>query len=577
MLNKIKLLLAVLFITTSLFSQKKLRDFVVIVKPVYHETTISFLKSLSEYARQAGYSEAAEYLKIFSEGNGFGSGFLVKGPDGKVYILTNRHVVLQAEKVNIEFNNSDGSKVSYDNCEILSIDYNSDLALIAFPHESNITRALELSTNDIDDGREVFSAGFPGMAGKPSWQLGKGIVSNTALSMSLIDEEFTTVAIQHTAQIDRGSSGGPLLISDTTSSSGYKAIGLNTWKMEGRENVNIAIPVKDINAFILASLSKQKIDTNAELEITSKEFINDALNGYRKVIKYVSYNYVSSLYVENFVKYLRGCSEEAGKDIVKVFRSGDNPIEAVRIAIADEIVRSLSKYKNSLAFKSISGFASYNTPTTVLLSYNSNEITSSWIIEQNRWKLNKISSLKLTDPDSKKGFSSDQRIKTTVLLDAFHPSSNAESNGFGFELTYGINFYLYAAVHKYSHLAYATEYDYDKSMDVIAKEKYIGYTNLAFGAGYKFPYQIQRFYIVPFAQAYFGMNTGIASAFTGGIKYGCNLEYKLKSNKYILFQMSMSPRKITGDWGVLDDYEYDGLYDEGAKITGFNLGVGLRF
>jgi len=579
MTKRISILTLILALHLCVYAQKKLKDYVVIVKPVYHESSIEFLKNLSKYASDNGYKQAADYLNVFAEGKGFGSGFLVKASDGRAYIITNRHVILQAKNANIEFTNSDGAKVSYNDCEIMAIDPNTDLALISFPEEVNINRSLNLKTESNEDGCEVYTAGFPGMGGKPSWQFGKGIISNSELEMSGFDDEIKTTAIQHTAQIDRGSSGGPLLVTDATQESGYSVIGLNTWKIIDRENVNLSVSGKTIQDFISKAINAASNNQQEQLEKSSNAFISDLMHGYKKVVKYVAYDYVSKLSADNFIRYIDLASPEAKEDIINIFKNGQNPVEAVRIAIADAIVRTLEKNKNTFRFTSIAGLVTNDVPATVFYSYNNKPVTSTWKIEQKNWKINDISCLKFVDADEHVGFVKSFDFVSTINLVSFFPSSNIESSGIGGEYLYGSNYYIGAGVFKFSHHAYNTEYNYDTSNDEISESGYVDYNNIHILLGYRYPFQIKRFIIIPFAQAYGGFNTGIVSGMAGGFKYGVNFAYKLKDNKYIMLHFSLSPRKIDDEWGSIGDtdYEFNNLYSVNEKIRGFNLGLGYTF
>lgn len=579
MAKKISILTLILALHLCVYAQKKLKDYVVIVKPVYHESSIEFLKNLSKYASDKGYKQAADYLTAFAEGKGFGSGFLVKATDGRVYIITNRHVILQAKKANIEFINTDGGRVSYNDCEIIAIDPNTDLALISFPEDVSINRSLNLKAESNQDGCEVFTAGFPGMGGKPSWQFGKGIISNSELEISGFDDEIKTKAIQHTAQIDRGSSGGPLLVADATQESGYSVIGLNSWKIIDRENVNLSISAKTINDFISNAIKTVSNNQQEQLEKTSGKFISDLMHGYKKVIKYVAYDYVSKLSADNFVRFIDLASPDAKADILDIFKNGQNPVEAVRIAIADAIVRTLEKNKNTLSFTSIAGLVSYDVPATVFYSYNSKPITSTWKIEQKNWKISDISCLKFVDAEEHIGFVKSFNFGSTINLITFFPSSDLESTGFGGEYLWGTNLYIGAGIFKFSHHGYNTEYNYNTSKDEITGSGYVDYYNINVLLGYRYPFQIKRFFIIPFAQAYGGMNTGIVSSLAGGFKYGVNFAYKFIDKKYIMLHLSLSPRKINDDWGSIGDtdYEFKTLYSPKERINGFNLGLSYSF
>jgi serine protease Do len=71
------------------------------------------------------------------------------------------------------------------------------------------------------------------LLGAPSFQLTKGIVSNEHL---VFPDGTDLPHVQHTAAIDPGSSGGPLL------GPAREVLGVNTFKLVGRENVNVAVP-----------------------------------------------------------------------------------------------------------------------------------------------------------------------------------------------------------------------------------------------------------------------------------------------------------------------------------------------
>jgi len=572
-MKQVKIISIFLFISIgNIFAQKQLREYIVIVRPVYHESTTEFLKKFSEKLSSEGYTYASNYLKAFSEGKGFGSGFLVKGDDGKTYILTNRHVVMQAETANIEFSNTDGSKVNYEGCKIIEIDNDNDLALLAFPEDATVQKALNFSVLIPFDGQEVFSAGFPGMAGKPSWQLGKGIVSNAAFSMETLDEDLKMKAIQHTAQIDRGSSGSPLLIADTTQVTGYSALGLNTWKVLDRENVNLTIPVSTIQQFITRALSSERIDNNQILEKMSQQFASDAQHGYKKILKYVSYNYISKISVEEFFQLWKKSSKDAMEDISDVFEHG-HPIEAVRIAIADNIYRSIEKNKNSFSYNSITGLASNDTPTTVMMSLNNKQVNSVWLIEQNQWKLKDISTLKVSETEQFFGIARDFKYTMNVSTELYFPSDKVEKVGYGAEVSFGYKSMFGFALHKYSHMGY----NKDPGTYEVTDEGYVDYKEGLLFLGYQYPFHIKKIFLLPYIKFGVGLNFGDISSLTSATWYGLQAAYKLKNNDYIMAYFKIAPRYIDTNFAFdMYDSPYEYLSNP-TKFNGFSLGIGYAF
>lgn len=216
-------------------SAQNLRETVAIVRPKLSETTQTFLADFSKSLRGDGFHAAADVLQNYGKGS-FGTGFAYRDKhNNRLYIITNRHVVEQADRVDIEFSLPDNSTKRFDACPVVGVHDDFDLAFIALPEGANVP-ALETTDQSITDGTTVFTAGFPALEDRPSWQFGQGIVSNANALIKSLTNSKELPLIQHTAQVDAGSSGGPLLIRDEQAATGYAVIGINTWKAAGREN-----------------------------------------------------------------------------------------------------------------------------------------------------------------------------------------------------------------------------------------------------------------------------------------------------------------------------------------------------
>jgi len=127
----------------------------------------------------------------------------------------------------------------------------------------------------------VWSAGFPGLGSDPMWQLGKGTVTNARAKIKeLLSPDISTL-IQHSAQVDAGNSGGPLLTADSKSEAGYSVIGINTWKATYRESTNFSIPASIIKSFVqrnIAGEKKQNIDERVKQFVKSTADKNELFN-----------------------------------------------------------------------------------------------------------------------------------------------------------------------------------------------------------------------------------------------------------------------------------------------------------
>lgn len=157
---------------------------------------------------------------------GWGSGFIIS-EDG--YILTNNHVVGDADKITVKLNN--GKTVE---AKLIGTDPRSEVAVIKID-EKNLPYLKEGSSSDLEIGEWVIAIGNPfGLAETVT----VGIVSAKGRSgMKIADyEDF----IQTDAAINPGNSGGPLLNIDG------EVIGINTAIMSqsgGYMGIGFAIPI----------------------------------------------------------------------------------------------------------------------------------------------------------------------------------------------------------------------------------------------------------------------------------------------------------------------------------------------
>ena len=294
------------FCLCPLFAQG-LRHSVSIVAPEYSADQKQLMEDYSLFMARAGMRSAAQILRAYKSDDVFGSGVLIE-LNGKKYILTNLHVVGYASKATIRFQLHDKS-VRYDHCPVVALGTSADLALVEMPADCDMI-PLDFYTDEPTEEMAIVAAGFPGLGDKPSWQLTRGYISNARLESEQIPGVHV---IQHTASIDPGSSGGPLLykVDDR-----YRILGINTWKAFYREGVGLAIGAEDIRAF-LASLP----ENNAAQQLAS----------------------LQSLSGEDWLYVLRQLPDSLQKSIKEM--DWHLPLEpAVRaVALRDSIVASNSK------------------------------------------------------------------------------------------------------------------------------------------------------------------------------------------------------------------------------------------
>ena len=88
-----------LLLITPMILQADLKDYVLLIKPIYHQKTRALFLELAKSFGDKGSTEGQRYFTGLAGEHAFGSGWVVVDPDGQNYIITNRHVVIGAEKV----------------------------------------------------------------------------------------------------------------------------------------------------------------------------------------------------------------------------------------------------------------------------------------------------------------------------------------------------------------------------------------------------------------------------------------------------------------------------------------------
>ena len=167
-----------------------------------------------------------------------GSGFVISA-DG--YILTNHHVVDQAEEIQVQF--ADRSEYT---ATVVGSDRRSDLALLKI--EANDLPSLEFADSDsIKVGAWVLAIGSPfGL----DYSVTAGIISAIGRSLPTEQGENYVPFIQTDVAINRGNSGGPLFNLDG------QVVGINSQIYSptgGSVGLSFSIPVS-IASNIVAQL-----------------------------------------------------------------------------------------------------------------------------------------------------------------------------------------------------------------------------------------------------------------------------------------------------------------------------------
>ena len=155
---------------------------------------------------------------------GAGSGVLLT-PDG--YVLTNHHVVRDANRIHLTL--TDGMHLG---AVAVGFDPPNDLALIR-ANGSGLPYALLGDSSGLRVGQLVIAIGNP--LGFQS-TVSTGVVSATGRAMRSLDGRLIENVIQHTAPLNPGNSGGPLV------DSRGRVVGVNTAIIAAAQGIGFAVP-----------------------------------------------------------------------------------------------------------------------------------------------------------------------------------------------------------------------------------------------------------------------------------------------------------------------------------------------
>ena len=379
-------LFAFLLLPGILFAQVK--SYVGVVRQQYYSEHVDLLKTISKELKDEGYNTYSKAVDSYLDG-GFGSGFVYVAPDGTNYIITNRHVVSQAASATVEFeDDSTGAITKYENLKVVVTDDDIDIAILAFADGAKPFKSgLKFYEGNLSDGQEVWSAGFPGLGNDPIWQFGKGTVTNArARIKDLLDPEVSTI-IQHSAQVDSGNSGGPLLVANGKD---YLVAGINTWKAAYRDSTNFSIPA----SLIKTMLAKVNGEGAATVEDRAAKFaaaLNKSDNDFTSIVNFISYHKAAVDGYTDFNSVLKFAPTSVRSYISDVFSY--NPAEGLRYATAYQMFKKYgSTSSKTYAYKSE---VKDNTDDSVVVAFTSGEgdeenqktFETTWIKEHGLWRI----------------------------------------------------------------------------------------------------------------------------------------------------------------------------------------------
>lgn len=258
--------------------------------------------------------------------SGFGSGFVYKVDDDNAYVLTNHHVIDNANNITVEFMDDVEVKAT-----VVGSDVYADIAVLKIEKVDGI-KAVELGkSEDMKLGDTVFAIGTPiDLSYKGT--VTRGIVSglNRLVSISIesnYTDDYIMKAIQIDAPINSGNSGGPLC------NANGEVIGVNTMKIASSttENIGFSIPIEDALDYAKEITEKGKVERPylgiAVYELSAAKYII----GFDLKID----DDVEGIYIDSVAK--NSPAEKAG------LKQGD-----VLVKLGDYDVTSMSEFRYTL-------------------------------------------------------------------------------------------------------------------------------------------------------------------------------------------------------------------------------------
>lgn len=214
-----------------------------------NNTSITDIVSSNSYKETNGVSsgvskvyDAVIYISSYNSNKkrSSGTGFVYKKEKGKIYALTNYHIVNASDTFKVVLSNGKTVTGKY-----LGGDKYLDIAVISIPSSSNVKVVSFKKSSDVPLGGEVFTIGSP-VGDEYQGTVTKGILSGknrmVSVSVSGSRKDYIMKVLQTDAAMSPGSSGGPLCTAKG------EVIGINSMKFADNdiEGMAFATSIEDI-------------------------------------------------------------------------------------------------------------------------------------------------------------------------------------------------------------------------------------------------------------------------------------------------------------------------------------------
>ena len=263
-----------------------------------------------------------------------GTGFVFKTNDKLGYIITNHHVIANANKYKVIFTNNKTVEAT-----LVGSDEYSDIAVLTV-NKSDVISVSEIgSSSKMRVGDTTFAVGAPIDSSVYSWTVTRGILSGknrlVEVSGTNRNNSFIMEVLQTDAAINSGNSGGPLC------NANGEVIGVTNMKLASSqiEGMGFAIPIEDATSYAESIISGKGVE-RPYLGVSLSDYSTTTSNSSSGIWRFFNLESIETgVYVQTVEK--DGAADKAG---IKV---GDNikKVNGVEVSDTSHFKYELYKYE----------------------------------------------------------------------------------------------------------------------------------------------------------------------------------------------------------------------------------------
>jgi serine protease Do len=386
---------------------RTLQEFVGYINQTFRPETVSLMRDIAEELEQRGQRNAARGIENYLQGY-CGTGVIYVSGDGANYIITNHRIISQAEGLSITFEKPDGGKTSYTGLSIVAADEEMDLALLVFKNgERPFSAGLPPLGRQLWREETVYAVGFSG-TGKSggentaAWEIEQGEVSDLYVRIPGNDEIMRMMGpyIRHTAPVDPGNSGGPLLARDSGAPAGYAIAGINTLNTRD-QGTNYAIPINRVEDFLQEVLGTRNDQIALEERLLAfTQGLTVSRLSYQHIARYLSNSFTAENAKPALMLMLETAPGSVLENTMRAFAS--SPLEGMNLTVAWAVGDYLQReHTGALDVETIESL----NQTHYFIGFRNSGVpdNSEWVNEYGIWRIRHLGNFTIANREPEDG------------------------------------------------------------------------------------------------------------------------------------------------------------------------------